>query len=49
MLIEILTGIFKMTSPIWSYISYLLLGFFIIISIVYFITKKIKKVEEVES
>lgn len=44
LVIEILTGIFKMDSPIWSYISYSLLGIFIITAIIYFIVKKAKKV-----
>ena len=37
---EILTGIFKMTSPLWSYLSYSLLGIFIIIAVIYLLIKR---------
>lgn len=43
LVIEILTGIFKMESPVWSYISYSVMGIFIVSAIIYFITKKIRK------
>lgn len=45
LVIEILTGIFKMDSPVWSYISYSALAVFIIVGIIYIIVKKIKKVD----
>lgn len=40
LVIEILTGIFNMESPIWSYISYSALGIFIIAAVVYLIVKR---------
>ncbi len=43
LIIEILTGIFQMSAPIWSYISYAALGIFILIAILYFIKKKVHK------
>lgn len=43
LVIEILTGIFKMTSPLWSYISYCTLVGFIITGAIYFIVKKVNK------
>lgn len=46
LVIEILTDIFKMTSPLWSLVSYSALFAFIAIGAVYFVIKKIKKVNE---
>ena len=46
MMIKILTGIFKMTSPVWSYLSWSALIIFIIIAVVYYTVKKIKRVKE---
>lgn len=43
LVIEILTGIFKMTSPVWSYISYSLLALMLITAVFYYITKKKKE------
>lgn len=43
LVIEILTGIFKMTSPLWSVLSFSSLGAFIATGITYFIAKKVKK------
>ncbi len=40
---EILTGIFEMTSPVWSYISSSLLSLFVFISVFYYIIKKKKE------
>jgi len=40
MIIKILTGIFKMTSPAWNYIAYLSVLIFIIASVIYYIRKK---------
>ncbi len=40
---EILTGIFEMTSPVWSYISFSLLSLFILASVFYYIIKKKKE------
>ena len=40
MVTKILTGIFKMTSPLWDYLSYSLLGIFIIAGILYYVIKK---------
>ena len=45
MVIRILTNIFKMYSPIWSYMSYSLLAIFCIWSIVYYVLKKVKNIE----
>lgn len=45
LVVEILTDIFKMTSPVWSYISYLLLAAFIIAAAVYFAVKKTKRAD----
>ncbi len=42
LIIEILTGIFKLTSPVWSYISYTALTGFIFVAIAYFIKKKVQ-------
>lgn len=44
---EILTDIFKLHSLVWTYISYSLLGIFIIAAIIYLIIKKIKKVDSI--
>ncbi len=46
MVIKILTGIFKMTAPVWSYLSWSALIIFIIIAVVYYTVKKVKKVKE---
>ena len=43
LVIKILTGIFNMNSPLWSYISYSALGIFVAAAIVYFVIKKFKK------
>lgn len=40
---EILTGIFEMTSPVWSYISYSLLSLFLLAAIFYYIIRKKKE------
>ena len=40
---EILTRIFEMTSPVWSYVSYSLLSLFILASVFYYIIKKKKE------
>ena len=45
LVIEILTGIFKLEQVFWSYISYSLLAGFIVAAIIYLCFKKIKKVE----
>lgn len=42
---EILTGIFKMTSPFWSHLSFALLGIFMISAVIYYIIMR-KKVRE---
>lgn len=47
LVIEILTGIFKMTAPIWSYISYSAMIACIITAAIYYVTKKVKKVEKI--
>lgn len=49
LVIEILTGIFKMNSPVWSYISYSALAVFIAAAVIYIIVKKIKKVDAIDS
>lgn len=41
--IKISTGIFNLTSPVWSYIAYLALIGFIAAAIVYLIVKKVKR------
>ena len=46
---EILTGIFKLTSPIWSYTSFSFLGIFIVIALVYFFTKRKKEANNDDS
>lgn len=43
LVVEILTGIFKLTSPVWSFISYTALASFLFIAIAYFIKKKVQK------
>lgn len=43
--IEILADLFKLTSSLWSYISYLALGVFVAASVIYLIIKKIKKAD----
>lgn len=43
LVVEILTGIFKLTSPVWSFISYTALAIFLFIAIAYFIKKKVQK------
>lgn len=40
LIIEILTGIFNMTSPVWSILSYSALGAFIAAGAIYFIVRK---------
>lgn len=45
LVIEILTDIFKMYSPVWSYISLSALGIFIVAAIIYLVIKKVKKVD----
>ena len=42
LVIEILTDIFKMQSPVWSYISYSALGIFIAVAIAYIVIKRLK-------
>lgn len=43
---EILTDIFKMQAPVWSYISYSALGIFTLAGIIYYIVKKkLKRVD----
>lgn len=44
MVIKILTGVFKMTAPVWNYIAFAVLGVFLVSAIVYFAFKKLKKV-----
>lgn len=46
LVIEILTGIFKLNAPVWSYISYSLLVVFIVAAAIYFGIKKFKRVDE---
>lgn len=41
--VKILAGLFKLTSPVWGYISYGGLGFFAAAAIVYLIIKKAKR------
>ena len=43
--IEIASGIFKLTSPIFDILSYVSLSVCIIIAIIYYIFKKVKKVD----
>jgi energy coupling factor transporter S component ThiW len=43
MVIKILAGIFKMNSPIWSYLAIALLFVFLVWSIVYYFSKKVIK------
>ncbi len=43
LVVKILTSLFKMYSPIWSYISYSSLGVFILAACIYLILKKSKK------
>ncbi len=40
LVIEILTGIFKMISPLWSCLSFTVPGVFIVAAIIYLITKR---------
>lgn len=42
MVTEILTDIFKMTAPVWSYISYAALAGFIIAAAIYYIKKRVE-------
>lgn len=44
MVIKILTGVFKMTEPLWNHIAFGVLAMFLIASVIYFIYKKLKKV-----
>ena len=46
LVIEILTDIFEIQSPVWSYLSWGALVFFIAAALLYFITKKAKKAVE---
>lgn len=48
LVIEILTDIFKMHSPVWSYISYSLLGIFIVVAMIYLVIKKERKVDAID-
>ena len=43
--IEILTELFKLTAPVWSYLSYSALGVFAVAAVIYWIIKKLKKAE----
>ncbi len=43
MVIKILTGVFKMTAPVWNYIAVGVLGIFLVMSVIYFVLKKIKE------
>ncbi|MBQ8766395.1 MAG: energy coupling factor transporter S component ThiW [Clostridia bacterium] len=43
--IEILTDMFKLTSAVWSYLSYIMLIAFIVIAVIYFIIKNFKKAD----
>jgi len=45
---EILTDIFKLSSPIWSYVSSSLLIIFILIAIIYLIRMKVKTVDRTQ-
>lgn len=45
LVIEILTGIFKMNAPIWSYISYSALVIFIVAAVIYIALKKYRKAD----
>ncbi len=40
---QILTGIFKLTSPVWEYVSYSLLALFLLVAVFYYIIKKRKE------
>ncbi len=42
LVIEILTGIFKMTSPVWSYLSWGSLGCFVLLGIIYYGKKRVR-------
>lgn len=41
--IEILADMFGLTGAVWSYLSYIMLGVFIVIAVIYFIIKIFKK------
>ena len=43
LVVEILTGIFKMTSPVWSYVSWSLLAMFVVAAFAYFQYQQRKK------
>ncbi len=45
LVVKILTGIFKIYSPVWSFISYSLLGVFILAAVIYLILIKSKKAD----
>lgn len=47
MVIRILTSIFRMDSPVWSWLSYSALGIFLVAAVIYLVMKKGKK--EVEN
>ena len=49
LVIKILTGIFKMNSPLWSYVSYSALAVFVAAAVIYFIVKKAKRVDKIDS
>lgn len=44
--IEILADLFKLTAPVWSYLSYSALGFFAVAAVLYFVIKKVKKADK---
>lgn len=41
--IEILTDMFNLTAPAWSYLSYIALGLCVVLAVIYLIIKKVKK------
>ena len=49
LVIEILSGIFKITSPLLSCLSFIILGIFLIWAFIYFIIKKHKEREKIDS
>ena len=40
--IKVLTGIFEMSEPVWNYLSFAILGIFILSGIIYFCVQKLK-------
>lgn len=44
--IEILTDLFELTSPIWSWLSYFSLGIFAVAAVLYYIVIKIRKADK---